>query len=138
MSIEGNKLVVRRYFEEFHSRRVLSLADEILAPEIREFTLGLAHMMTIAFPDYQLAIVDQVAEGDRVATVWSGQGTHQGEWKSPIGAVPPSGNVVRWTATTTLRLRDGKIAEVVGTNWDHLGMLQQMGALPNTAPRSGA
>jgi len=33
---------------------------------------------------------------------------------------------------------DDQIAEVIGTNWDHLGILQQLGALPATDPRSGA
>ena len=138
MLIKENKRVVRRYLEEFHSKRALSLADEILVPEFRESTLGLARMMTTAFPDFQITIVDQVAEGDKVATVWTGRGTHQGNWMSPIGAIPPSGKAVTWTATTTLRIRDGQIAEVIGTNWDHLGILQQMGTLPDTAPRAGA
>ena len=43
-----------------------------------------------------------------------------------------------WTGTTTLRIAGGKIAEVIGTNWDHLGIPQQLGALPATNPRSGA
>ena len=138
MSTEENKVVVRRYLEEFHSKRMLSLADEILGSELREPTLGLAHMLTTAFPDYQITVVDQVAEGDRVATIWTGQGTHQGEWMSPIGTIPPTGNVVSWTGTTTVRIHAGKIAEVIGSNWDHLGILQQIGALPNTSPRAGA
>jgi hypothetical protein len=73
-----------------------------------------------------------------VATVWEASGTHQGEWQSPLGSIPATGKVVTWTGTTTLRLANGKIADVVGTNWDHLGILQQMDALPATAPRSGA
>ncbi len=68
----------------------------------------------------------------------AGRGTHQGKWTSPIGSIPASSRSVSWTATTTLRLRDGRIVEIIGTNWDHLGILQQMGALPATAPRPGA
>ena len=138
MSTEQNKVVVRRYLEEFHSKRALSVADEILGSELREPTLGLARMLTTAFPDYQITVVDHVADGDKVATVWTGQGTHQGEWMSPIGAIAPTGKAVSWTGTTTVRIRDGKIVEVIGSNWDHLGILQQMGALPATAPRAGA
>jgi predicted ester cyclase len=138
MSTEANKQIVRRYFDEFHSQRALALADEILGPDVREPTLGLARMLTTAFPDYTLTIVDQVAEGDKVATVWQARGTHQGEWMSPLGAIPPSGKSVTWTGTTTLRISDGKIADVIGSNWDHLGILQQVDALPATAPRAGA
>jgi predicted ester cyclase len=100
--------------------------------------LGVAAMMRTAFPDYRITIDDQVAEADKVATVWTASGTHEGEWASPIGPVAATGKAVTWTGTTTLRVVEGKIADVIGTNWDHLGLLQQLGALPATAPRSGA
>jgi predicted ester cyclase len=138
MSIEDNKRVVRRYFEEFHSGRQLGIADEIFSPESREPTLAMTRMMTAAFPDYQVTVVDQVAEGDKVATVWTARGTHQGQWMSPIGPIPASGKPVSWSGTTTVRIRDGQIAEVIGTNWDHLAILQHMGAVPDVAPRPGA
>ena len=138
MDTEDNKKVVRRYFEEFHSQRRLDLADEILGHDLREATLGVARMLRTAFPDYQATVVDQVAEGDKVATVWEGRGTHQGDWESPMGTIPASGKQVTWTGNTTLRVVDGKITEVIGSNWDHLGILQQMGAVPTGAPRSGA
>jgi predicted ester cyclase len=136
MSAEENKAVVRRYFDEFHSGRRLAIGPEIFADA--EGALEAARMMSTAFPDYQITINAQVAEGDMVATVWEARGTHQGEWQSPIGPIAATGKAVTWTGTTTLRLANGKIADIVGTNWDHLGILQQMGALPATAPRSGA
>jgi hypothetical protein len=37
-----------------------------------------------------------------------------------------------------VRVTDGKIADVIGSNHDHLGILQQIGALPAIAPRPGA
>jgi predicted ester cyclase len=94
--------------------------------------------MRTAFPDCPINIDEQLAEADKVATGWTGTGTHQVEWASPIGAVPATGKAVTWTGTTTLRIAEGKITEVIGTNWDHLGILQQLGALPATDPRSGA
>jgi hypothetical protein len=30
--------------------------------------------------------------------------------------------------TTTLRLFEGRISELIATSWDHLGILQQLGA----------
>ncbi len=95
-------------------------------------------MIVAAFPDYHISIKDQIAEGDRVATVWTIRGTHHGEWMSPMGPIAPSGKQVTFTGTTTLRVTDGKIAEIIGTNHDHLGLLQQLGALPAVAPRPGA
>lgn len=138
MSIEANKVLVRRYFEEFHNRRQLDLGEHILDPALLAPTLSAAAMLRTAFPDYRITIDDQLAEADKVATVWTGSGTHQGEWASPIGPIAPTGKAITWTATTTLRIAEGKIAAVIGTNWDHLGILQQLGALPVAAPRSGA
>src|SRR5215213_647947 len=138
MSTAENKAVVRQYFEVFHNQRQLDFGRRILQSELLEPTLSMAAMLRTAFPDYQLNTDDQLAAADKVATVWTGTGTHQGEWASPIGPVPATGKAVTWTGTTTFRIVDGKIAEVIGTNWDHLGILQQLGALPAIAPRSGA
>jgi predicted ester cyclase len=138
MSTAENKDLVRQYFEVFHNQRQLDIGERILGSELLTPTLGMAAMMRTAFPDYQITIDDQLAEADNVATVWTASGTHQGEWASPIGSVPATGKAVTWTGTTTLRIAEGKITEVIGTNWDHLGILQQLGALPATDPRSGA
>jgi predicted ester cyclase len=138
MSTAENKALVRQYFEVFHNERQLDIGDSILGSELLTPTLDVAAMMRTAFPDYRITIDEQLAEADLVATVWTATGTHQGEWASPIGPVPATGKAVTWTGTTTLRIAEGKIAEVIGTNWDHLGILQQLGALPATAPRPGA
>jgi predicted ester cyclase len=138
MSTAGNKAVVRRYFEEVHNGRAVAVLDEIAAPTLLGPTRGVVAAFQTAFPDYRITIKAQVGEGDLVATVWSCSGTHWGEWPSPIGPITPTRRPVTFTGTTTLRVSDGRIAEVVGTNHDHLGILQQMGALPAVAPRSGA
>ena len=138
MSITQNKNVVRRYFEEFHTQRATTILEEIVATDLLQPTREATERLRAAFPDYQITVDEQVAEDDRVATVWTGRGTHTGEWSSPIGPVAPTGKEVSWTATTTLRVAQGRITEVIGTNWDHLGILQQLGAITSTAPRPGA
>ena len=138
MAIEKNKAIVRRYFEEFHNQRAETILEEIIASELREPTRQATERLRTAFSDYQMAIDEQVAEADKVATVWTGRGTHRGEWASPVGPIAATGAAVTWTGTTTLRVAGGKIVEVVGTNWDHLGILQQLGAVPAAAPRPGA
>ncbi len=138
MSPEENKAVVRRYFEEFHNSREDAILEEIMVPELLEPTRGVTHMLLTAFPDYRITIEDQIAEEDKVATVWTGSGTHQGEWNSPAGSIAPTGKQVTWTATTTLRLSEGKISDVIASSWDHLGILQQLGAVAVTEPRTGA
>ncbi len=138
MSSEENKSIVRRYFEEVHNQRKLDVLDEIFTPDLAQTTRAVITMMVTAFPDYLISITEQLAEGDKVATVWTISGTHLGEWTSPMGTVPPSGQRVTYTGTTTLLVTDGKIADVIGSNHDHLGVLQQMGVIPAIAPRSGA
>ncbi len=138
MSAEENKAVVRRYFEEFHDRREHDILEEIIAPDLLGPTRRATDMVLTAFPDYRITVEDQIAEADKVATVWSATGTHQGEWESPAGTIAPTDNRVTWTATTTLRLSEGKISEVIASSWDHLGILQQLGAISAKEPRTGA
>ena len=138
MPIEESRATARRYFEEFQQQRRDEVLEQIIAPHLLESTRQATQRVRSAFPDLQFTIRDQVAEEAQVATVWEARGTHQGEWSSPIGPVAPTGKTITWTATTTLRVDDGKIVEVLGTHWDHLGILQQMGAVSAAQARSGA
>ena len=138
MATEESRSVARRYFEEYHNGRRDDLLGELVAPELAAPTRRATDAVRRAFPDYRITITAQVAEGDRVATVWTLRGTHHGEWASPTGPVAATGRAVAFTATTTLRVAGGQIAEVLGTNWDHLGLLQQLGVVPGPAPRPGA
>jgi steroid delta-isomerase-like uncharacterized protein len=79
-----------------------------------------------AFPDAQITVEDQIAEGDKVITRWTGRGTYQGEFTG----VPPSGNRVETAGMTIDRFSGGKIAET-WTIYDALGMMQQIGAIPS-------
>ena len=77
-----------------------------------------------AFP-LRVTKEDQVSEGSKVATRWTVRGTHQGKI---LGAAPTS-NQVTFTGTQTDYISGGKIVES-WFNWDTLGMLQQIGAVP--------
>ena len=79
-----------------------------------------------AFPDLQTTIEDMVAEGDKVVIRFSARGTHQGETED-LG--PPTGNSFEVTGVTIKRFSDGKIVED-WTNFDALGMMQQLGLVP--------
>src|SRR5829696_7114469 len=138
MTAEENKAVVSRYFKEFHDGREHAILEEIMTPDLLEGTRQVTQMLLTAFPDYRLTIEEQIAEEEKVATVWTGSGTHQGEWESPAGSVAPTGREVRWMGTTTLRLSEGKISDVIASSWDHLGILQQLGAVDVTESRTGA
>ena len=77
-----------------------------------------------AFPDIEITIEDQVAEGDRVATRWTAAMTHTGE----LGGRSASGKRVRISGITVERFEGGKVVEA----WrcmDTLGLLQRIGAV---------
>jgi predicted ester cyclase len=135
---EENKAVVRRYFEGFHNGREERILEEIMSPDLLEPTRQVTRMLLTAFPDYQLTIEDQIAEADKVATVWTGSETHQVEWESPAGTIAPTGRQVTWLGSTTLRLSEGKISEVIASSRDHLGILQHLGAVAVTGARTEA
>ena len=65
-----------------------------------------------------------IAEGDLVAVRWSVRGTHHG----PLDALGATGKEVNLTGVSFLRIVAGKIAEV-WSNWDALGLLQQLGVV---------
>src|SRR5215218_4011311 len=83
-------------------------------------------MIRSAIPDLHITLEDDIAEGDKVVSQWSAQGTHQGE----LMGIAPTGNQVMITGITIHRIEDGKIVEE-WENWDALGLMQQIGAVPS-------
>jgi len=70
-----------------------------------------------------------VADGDRAAVRWTGRGTHDG----PFQGLEPTGKPVVFTGINVYRLACGKIVE----GWsepDALGLLRQLGVVPEVAP----
>ena len=88
--------------------------------EFKEMLAGLL----AAFPDLHITIDDQFTAGDRVATRWTGKGTHDG----PLGPVDPTGREVTIEAMIMDRYVDGKIADRWEL-WDQAWLLQQLGAM---------
>jgi steroid delta-isomerase-like uncharacterized protein len=145
VSAEENKAVARRWFEELFNAQNLDVADEITAqdsvnhdpllthlpsgPEGDKYVVNLYHG---SFPDAQITIEDQIAEGDRVVTRWTGRGTHRVEFMG----VPPSDNRVEIAGVTINRVSGGKIAET-WTIYDALGLMQQIGAVPSSEGGQG-
>jgi steroid delta-isomerase-like uncharacterized protein len=81
-----------------------------------------------AFPDGKITIDAQMAEGDLVATRWTGRGTHNGD----LMGIPPTGKQVTVNGITISRVEGGKVVEE-WSNWNTLGMLQQLGVVPELA-----
>jgi steroid delta-isomerase-like uncharacterized protein len=88
---------------------------------IKQFTAGVRQ----AFPDMEITLEDQIAEGDKVVTRFTSRGTHQGE----LWGIPATGKEVEVTSISMDRIEGGKIAEH-WTHADQLGMMQQLGVVP--------
>ncbi len=137
MSVEENKAIMHRFYEEFINPGNPDVADEIIAPEC-PFHFGgsfmgtgpqafkqTLQMMRSAFPDLHLTIEEMVGEGDAVAERLTGRGTHQGEFMGIAG----TGNRVEFEAIAIFHVAEGKIVEGRGMP-DMLGLMQQIGAVP--------
>jgi len=90
-------------------------------------------MIRSALPDLRITLEDDVAEGDKVVSRWRAQGTHQGG----LMDIAPTGNEVAFTGITIHRIEDGKIVEE-WENWDALGLMQQIGAVPSPEEQAQA
>jgi len=86
-----------------------------------------------AFPDMRMSFDDQIADGDKVVTRWTANGTHQGQ----LDAIPATGRLARISGIFIHQLTDGEITES-WTSFDRLGLLQQLGVIPSadSAPTS--
>ncbi len=137
MSADVNKHILRRFFEELFNTGDLSIADEIVAdnyinhnnipgePPGRAGLKAFVTLLRTSFPDIQFTVDDQIAEGDKVVTRLHFTGTHQGEF----AGVPPTGKPVKVTAINIQRVSGGQIQET-WLDWDALGTMQQLGAIP--------
>lgn len=78
-----------------------------------------------AFPDWNVQIVDMIAENEKVTIRWEGHVTHQGNFNG----IPATGKGINVSGINIYHLLDGKIS----SEWeqtDTIGMLQQMGIIP--------
>src|SRR5229473_3012756 len=143
---EQNKAIVRRLFEELWNKGNLSLADQLFTPNYThhdssspDFGHGpeserkRATLYRTAFPDLHLTIEDMIAEGETVMARWSCRGTHKGD----LSGIAPTGKQFTISGVTIARFANGKMAEG-WVNWDALGLMQQLGAVPETAKTKAA
>jgi steroid delta-isomerase-like uncharacterized protein len=135
---EQNKTAVRRLFDELWNKGSLPVADELIAstythhdastPDVGRGPESEKKRVTHyrnAFPDMRLTIEDIIAEGETVIARWSCRGQHKGE----LNGIAPTGKQVAFTGVTIARFAGGKMVEGF-VNWDALGLMQQLGVVP--------
>ncbi len=134
MSTEDNKAIVRRFYKAFEENDLDALS-EVLAPDLVAYNLNPQnreeHLQGIRgwngiFSENHFEIVDQIAEGDKVATYVILRCVHS---KASYQGVPPSGKQIEVGGVTLERIKDGKIVER-RVNSDRLGMMRQLGLIP--------
>ena len=143
---ELNKNVVRRLFEEVWNKNNLLVADELIAPAYEHHDASTPEvgrgpesekkrvtLYRTAFPDLRLMIEDIVAERETVVARWSCQGTHSGN----LGGIAPTGRQFNISGVTIARFAGGKMVEG-WVNWDALGLMQQLGVVPELAKAKAA
>jgi ketosteroid isomerase-like protein len=141
MSVEENKALVRRYFEEIDETGDVSVLDRYVSPGFVDHypapgcTPDLAGLR-LAFEMFRTGspgphrLDDVIAEGDKVVVRVTGEGVHSGE----LFGIPPTNRHFTATGITILRIAGGKIVE----RWaevDMLGCLQQLGVIPDDQSR---
>ncbi len=138
MSLEDNKAVLRRLYDEVANAKNLDVLDEIVAEdsvdhdafpgmpekgvEAYRVVFGASHA---GFSDFHMAIHDMIAEGDKVAIRATVSGTHDGEF---IG-MPPTGKTISVGAVEIFEVRNGKITGRWGTP-DRATLMEQLGLAP--------
>ena len=148
MSLDENKEMSRRLYEEVFGRGNLGAADQILDAECVNHGPGAppsigceqikrqANLLRTAMPDFEAILNDQFAEGDRVVSRWTGRGTHTGPLTMPSGTLPPSRQAVSFDEIRIDRFAGGRIVE----SWfipDRMALWQQLGLLPATKASAG-
>jgi steroid delta-isomerase-like uncharacterized protein len=136
MSIEDNKALVRRFYDEVWNLGNTDFAHEVFAEDYVRHDLRptgalpgpagqkkIADDFRAAFPDLEVVVDLIIGEEDFVVGRWTASGTQLGPW----GAAEPTGRRATFSAVNIFRFEDGKVAEI----WNHrddLGLMEQVGA----------
>jgi predicted ester cyclase len=135
MSTETNKSVIRNLLLAFEKGDTQNV-DKYFAPSWVNHDPSLPPMQGLegakqlidlwsAFSDRKVNIEDSVAEGDKVALRFSITGKHTGV----MMGIAPTGKTIHITASGIFKIVDGKATDN-WVNFDALGLLQQLGAVP--------
>lgn len=138
MTVEKNKSLVQRYFEEMNKGNESYLDEYFSEKYIYHGSAGdldaegikTQHNMFItAFSNIKASAEDIIAIGDKVVTRWKIRSTHSGEFQG----IAPTGKEVTLTGIIISRIEGGKAVE----EWeafDRLSLMQQLGVI--TVPQN--
>jgi steroid delta-isomerase-like uncharacterized protein len=131
--------IVRRFAEEVITNGNIESTDKYFWDDVIEQVplpgqgpgieglKDILRAMRVGFPDIVFSILEQIAEGDKVASRFEWTGTHKGEF---LG-IPATGRPVKVWGIVIDRLEDGRIRDT-RIIMDTLGLMIQLGALPSS------
>ena len=138
MSVEANRRLIDRYFNEVWNQGQIGLLDELLTDDYVNHSPGIPNprpgpddlkpivvAMRKAIPDLHYTILDLVVAEDKVCAFVRMTGTHQSE----LFGLPATGRSIDVNQMQIEWIRDGRICE----HWrltDDLTLLRQLGQLP--------
>lgn len=138
-TLEENKALIRRWFEEVWNKGRADAIREMLAED------GVVHGLSEdaakplrgpqdflpfhtqfreAFPNIEVMVEDTIAESDRVVARCSVRGKHSGD---SLG-FKATGTQVEFDGIAIVRVKNGKIVEA-WNNFDFMKMYRQLGAI---------
>jgi steroid delta-isomerase-like uncharacterized protein len=137
-TLEANKALLRRWFEEVWNKGRAEAIDEMLAADCVVHGLSEDAAKPLkgppdfspfhetfrgAFPDIYVIVEDVIAEGDKVAARCSVRGKHAGDH---LG-IAATNALVEFTGMAIVRVENGMIVEA-WNNFDFMTMNRQIGA----------
>jgi predicted ester cyclase len=123
MTVEDNKRLVRWLVDEAVGKHNLDVLDQIAAGDFAQIAKGWVSPFRSAFPDFEMEVIDLIAEGDRVVAHFKCSGTHRGEW---LGVPGTGRRFERVDEIYIFRVQDGKLVSALGVE-DNLTRLRQLG-----------
>jgi 4-oxalocrotonate tautomerase family enzyme len=137
---DEHRKLFARWFEELWNKKNYDIAYELVHPDFTahgaggqdikqgpDGVIGMVKAWHAAMPDGRMTMDDIITEGDLSTIRMTWEATHTGKF----GDIPASGNRIKVTSIGIDRVINGKITEGWG-ELNMLGMLQQMGAIPQS------
>ena len=139
MSVEDNKSIARRFFDEAWNKKKVDELDQYLSADnthhfgVNQARMGPNEVRAImenwhrGFHDFQYHIEHMVGEDDIVAVHVRFTGTHTGVFEIEGKTLAPTNSKIDEAEMFIYRVVDGMIVGSWAV-WNRLGVLQQLGA----------
>jgi predicted ester cyclase len=135
----GPRAVVQEFFDLFAAGKIAETRD-LFDPACTTLMPGgaldvdeheaMGHAFRAAFPDARMDVDHAVESGAEIVVLGHFCGTHSGDFVSPGGTIPASGNDLNLRFMDYFKVVDGRIVDH-RTVFDQMELLGQLGALPS-------